>query len=161
MGSENVSRSALAPRPSCFLSHPRSLLPLQAWAGGTGAAAGSWESLSPNSCHPSAWQGTTPGQRETKSCETNIFNAVTAHDAVRLWCQEAWYLIASQYLVPCWRAKYLNGSEMSPSLTPFWAGRCCQLPLPILSSPPDVVQRGHCSSTPKREESCQKYKRGL
>lgn len=112
-----MSRSALAPRTSCFLSHPRSLLPLLEWAGEH--AAGSQESLRPTQCHLSTWQGTTPRQRETKNCERNIFNAVTTHDAVRLCCQETWYLTISWCLVPCWRAKYLNVSEMCPALSPF------------------------------------------
>lgn len=31
------------------------------------------------------------------------------------------------------------------------------MPLPILSSSPDVLQRGRWSLTPKKEEKCQKY----
>lgn len=47
----DMSRSALAPRPSCLLSHPQSLLPLQGWAGRAGVAAGSQEHFRPTKCH--------------------------------------------------------------------------------------------------------------
>lgn len=93
-----------------FFSNPRILLPLQGWVGGAGRASGQLTVTRPHDGEP------PPGSRRLKT-ETNIFNAVTTH-AGRLCCQEAWYLTASRCLVPCWRAKCLNASEMSPA-SPF------------------------------------------
>lgn len=88
----------------------------------------------------------------TTDCETTVFNAAAVHDAALPCCQEP------DDLFPCLRATRLHGSEMPLPFGPFWARRCPQLPLPLLTSPPDVFQRGYCSLYPNERKSVRNVK---
>lgn len=116
----DVFRSALAPRPSCLLSHPQSLLPLQGWAGGVGVAAGSQEHFRPTKCHPLHDRKPPLGSGRIKTARQIL---LMLSPQVML-CEAAKkcgiWPYPGDIQVPCWRTKYLNISEMSSVLSLGW-----------------------------------------
>lgn len=70
------------------------------------SASGGRESLVSINCHHSRWWGSPPRQKESKNCETNMFNTVTAHDAAAHRCQAMWEPMTSSFLVLCLKAAY-------------------------------------------------------